>query len=484
MRADGGGSRTSVRRTLAYSFVESWAVLALQLLASMAVARLLTREEIGVYAVAIGAVGLAQTFRDFGVSTFIVQQTELGEARLRAALAVSYASSWTLAGLVFAASWPLAAFYAEPRLRGVLWALAFNFLLVPGSAVTMAVLRRELRARATFTIRLASVLASSAASIGLAAGGWGPLSLALGAVAGQAVFLGVAEWHRPPGLPRRPSRRGMGAVVRISAMTTASSLSGELAQAAPDLALGRLAGMDAVAVFGRAVGLTQMVQRLLFQALWSVSMPYFAQRLREGRPPVPAWERALAYVTGLVWPAYLLIALLAEPLLLTLFGPQWAMSAPPLRLLCLQGAIAALGLFTSPMLLAAQRVREEMRLMLASHGLRAVGVVLAAHAGLMAVAWTLVGVSVVTTAMGLAVLKHRFACSAGGALRAVSRSLVVTGLLAAACLPLVRALPAGAHSWAQLILVGLVAAAVWGVALVLVRHPLTEEWRRLRGRLA
>lgn len=482
MRADGDGARISVRRSLAYSFVESWAVLALQLLASMAVARLLTREEIGVYAVAIGAVGIAQTFRDFGVSTFIVQQAELGEARLRAALAVSYASSWALAGLVFAASWPLAGFYAEPRLRAVLWALAFNFLLVPGSAVTMAVLRREMRARATFTIRLASVLASTAGSIALAAAGWGPLSLALGAVAGQAVFLAVAECHRPRGLPRRPSPRGMGAVMRVSAMTTASSLSGELAQAAPDLALGKSAGMDAVAVFGRAVGLTQMVQRLFFQALWSVAMPYFAQRLREGRPPVPAWERALAYVTGLVWPAYLLIALLAEPLLLTLFGPQWAVSAPPLRLLCLQGAIAALGLFTSPMLLAGQHVREEMRLMLVSHGLRALGVVAAAQAGLMAVAWTLVAVAVFTTGMSLAVLKRRFAWSVRGAARAVWPSLLVTVLLAAACLPLVGALPPGAHSWAQLILVGLVAVAVWAVALVLVGHPLMEEWRRLRAR--
>jgi O-antigen/teichoic acid export membrane protein len=65
---------TSVRRALAISFIERYALIAISLASNILIARLLSPEEIGLYSVSLAVIGIAQVLRDFGVGGYLIQE--------------------------------------------------------------------------------------------------------------------------------------------------------------------------------------------------------------------------------------------------------------------------------------------------------------------------------------------------------------------------------------------------------------------------
>ena len=84
----------NIRRSLAFSTLDSYISLVLQLGSTVVLSRLLTPEETGIFAVAAVFASLASTFRDFGVAEFLIQEKALTSDKIRAALTVNITISW------------------------------------------------------------------------------------------------------------------------------------------------------------------------------------------------------------------------------------------------------------------------------------------------------------------------------------------------------------------------------------------------------
>ncbi|MEE8332516.1 MAG: oligosaccharide flippase family protein, partial [Alphaproteobacteria bacterium] len=110
----------SIRRSLALSFAQKYATMAINIATVMILARLLTPAEIGIFSVGIAMVGLAHTLRDFGVGNYLIQEKELTPDRVRTAFGVTLVIAWIMAGVLIALSGPMAGFYSEPGVRQVM----------------------------------------------------------------------------------------------------------------------------------------------------------------------------------------------------------------------------------------------------------------------------------------------------------------------------------------------------------------------------
>ena len=71
------------------------------MLGTMIISRLLTPAETGVFAVAAVFAAFASTFRDFGVAEYLIQEKELDDTKIRAALTVNIVISWLMAIILF-----------------------------------------------------------------------------------------------------------------------------------------------------------------------------------------------------------------------------------------------------------------------------------------------------------------------------------------------------------------------------------------------
>jgi lipopolysaccharide exporter len=469
-----------VRAALFFSFAERYALIAINLASNLLIARLLTPGEIGVYSVSLAVMSIAQVLRDFGVASYLIQEKELDDEHIRTALGVTLALGLGLAVVVGLAAPAVAGFYAEPRMRELLWVCSLNFLLLPFSTISLALLRRRMAFKALAVVNLLATAAGAVASVGLSWAGFGPLGLALGTVVVSAVT-GVAAWVAQgdrrllrPGLSRWRQLIGFG--TRSSVMGIVTSVSMDI----NDLAVGKLMGFTPVALLSRAQGLMNLFHRDLMGAVRNVAYPAYAAAARDQRPMEPIYIDSVTHVTVVAWPFYGFVALYGLETLRLLFGPQWDAAAPLVPIFCLAGALAAMASLIGNLVIAMGGLDRLMRVELVFQPARAALVVLAAY--FWREPWACA--TAMTLAMGLQVplmyaLKQRLLPSDWRLLRTrLLRSLAVAGL--ALLVPAALSWQAGLGrstpmpGWLFGLAIGTCIVG-WLLALPACRHPLQAD---------
>lgn len=464
-----------------FSFVEKYALVLLALAGGMIIARLLTPAEIGVYSVGAVLLGIAQVLRDFGAGQYLIAERELGPAQLRAVLGVSFLFAWPLAALVAALSLPLAAFYHEARLAPVLQLLAVNFLLIPFSSVTLPLLRRQMRFGAICTINLSHGLCNFAVSVLLAWRGFGFMSLAWASVAATVAALLASLWLRPPELPWLPARAGMRRVLSFGSYATGGTLIDEAGVAAPDLIIGKMIGMDAVGIFSKAFGVLAVFHQAITSAVSPVVFPLYAAQARDAGNADQAYLRTVSYMTALAWPFFAFVAVMALPLVRLLYGKQWDAAAPLISIMCFSSALYSMSSMARYLFVATGHVKTQAHLDAIAVPLRIGALLAAAPFGLVALAWAVVAGMLVRAALTLHYLHVLSGIGPRRLAGAAARSLLLTGLTVLAP---VAALLAMEQSAAQMLLAGVGALLLWLAGIVILRHPLQDEFDLMRRKLA
>jgi lipopolysaccharide exporter len=347
---------TSVRRALALSLIERYLLLVLALASNMALARLLTPEQIGVYSVSMAVLGLAQVLRDFGIGSYLVQARDLDEELTGTAFSLSMALGSLLFIVTMTAAPFVADFYRDARVGSTLRICAFNFLLLPLTTVSLALLRRALQFKRLLYVMISAALVGAAVSIGLALLGAGVDALAWGAVSGNAAtVLGLWIIRPPLGFPR-PRMGAWRALLGFGGQVSVTGLVTSVAMDMNDLVVGKVLGFQPVAILSRAQGLMNIFNRDLMGAIRNVALPAFAKAHRDGVALQQPYASSVAMVTVFAWPFHALVSIYALEVLHLLYGSQWHSAAPLVPLFCAAGAVAAVNALTPNLLTAVGRI--------------------------------------------------------------------------------------------------------------------------------
>ena len=477
----------ATRHSFFFSFAEKYTVLLLGIVATMILSRLLTPAEVGVYSLGAVLVALAQVVRDFGVGQYLIQEKQLDAVKLRAALATSLLVAWLLAGLVLLASAPLAHFYGEPRLTLVLRLLSINFLLIPFSALTLPMLRRQLRFRAIYAINGANSVVNLLVAVLLALQGYSYMSMVWAALAGSCASLAVSLLVRPRELPWLPGRRGMGDIARFGAYATGGGLVDEAGVAAPDLIIGKLIGIESLALFGKAQSVLNIFNQAITSAISPVVFPLFAARAREGGGAESVYVRTVSYMTALAWPFFLFLACMALPLVKVLYGPQWSACTPLIRIMCLSSAVYSMFSMARYLFVATGQMRVQARLDAWAGGLKVAALLLAAPFGLVAVAWAVVFSTLVRSWLIYGCLRRFSNLDWRVLLPVLRKSLALCAISSPPPLCMLLWMPADMpHAIPLLALAGTALATLlcWIAGIFLLKHDIAAEFLLLQRKLA
>ncbi|WP_372617616.1 oligosaccharide flippase family protein [Falsiroseomonas sp.] len=323
---------------------------------SVIIARLLTPEEMGVFAIAVTANGLVFALQNTGVSQYIVAEQTLSARRLGALLTLQALQSAAMAAVLVLLSFALAEILDEPRVVPAISLLSVATLLGPWELVAGGLLQREMRFGRLFVISVSKAVVTTAVAIVAAANGFSYASLALGTVAGAAAgsALGLAFcWRR---IRVRPNLEGWrhywrfgSAMLGITAVTNLCSRTGIIV-------LGRLTDMASVGLFSRAAGITEMVQLGVMEPLGRLVLPTLAAQRRAGSDLSRTYLRAAAVITALNWAAFGGVAVLADPLIALIYGPTWLPAAPVLVWLCIARMLVELVVSPIELMVATERL--------------------------------------------------------------------------------------------------------------------------------
>jgi O-antigen/teichoic acid export membrane protein len=471
-----------LRRSLIFTFGQKYALAALNLVATAVVSRLLVPSEVGVFMVANSLVLLADSFRDFGVSNYLIQARELTPDGRRTAFTVTLLTSSALAGVLFVASSLIAEFYGAQGVRAVVQLAASYFLLLPFGATALALLRRDMAFDAIAWITLAGALANFVSVISLAWLGFGYMSMAWASLLNVVVTnLGAVLYRRQFSM-YRPSLREWRRVLEFGSISSATALLNIASANLPQLILGRTLGFGAVGLFSRATVLTQLFDRMVLDGLNPVLLPSLAIKVRERQDLKPIYIRAIQYVTALHWPFLLCLALLASPIVDILLGHRWSEVAPLVRIVAIASLCFSPAFLTYPILVALGRVRDTLSMSLMTVPVTLAVILCASFISLQAVAASLFLTLPLQVFVATSFVRRQLGFSWGELVRATWRSALVA--LAAAVLPAIAVILHPAHL--DLPPGAAMAAAGggllgWLAGLVAVSHPLLTE---LQGALS
>jgi O-antigen/teichoic acid export membrane protein len=473
----------NLRKSLAFSLTTRYGALVIQAVALVVLARLLTPEEVGVYAVGVALLALANVIGDFGVEVYLVQAQRLRRSERRAAVAVTLVTSMTVGVAFMLIRGPVASFYGEPRLDPLMLVMGITLFFVPITLPMMAMLRRKMMFGVLLFLSTAGYLVFAVTAIALGAMGHGAMSLAWATLAQTTTVALLAWWHRTEPI-YGPGLRAWPRLVRFGLTTTSTIAIFRLGMSAPDLIIGRMLGLEATGLFTRAHGVAQSFNKLVLGGIQPVALPALSLQLREGRSLKPYYLKKTEYIAALAWPGHAFLALMADPVVRIVLGQQWLGTVPIIQILCLMGIFTPFAALNSEFFLALGKPQRQLAIEAATFPLKLALIGAASLHSLEAVALALVGARWANAILSGRFLSRELGYSRRDTVGASWRPLVI--LLASIAGPAIVlfAMPEPSLQPVPVFLAACLAAALgWLTAVFATRHPFEHETRLVWARL-
>ncbi|MBC8050981.1 MAG: oligosaccharide flippase family protein [Chitinophagales bacterium] len=350
----------TIRKAMAAIYLERYIVLGLSFLTIAISSRFLTPREIGLSILGATYIQFAEAFRDFGVTNYLVNSKTVTLEVKQTAFTVVFAVALLLSAFIMLSAEWYAGLYNEPSLIPFIQLVAISFIFAAFASPILAMLRRELEFGRVSLVNIASAVVSNAVILALAALGYGYMSFAWGSLCWPAANLVFAFMLRPETAIYYPRLKGWREVVSFGGYTTVTGMLNQVVDMLPIMALGRTTTLAGVANYSRAYQLCQIPGKFLYTTAAAIALPAFAQHIRDGGDLKRPFLLGLTHATAIQWPALLLLALLAHPIVTTALGTQWVDVVPLMQILALSSLLAFTNGLSTPALIAAGGVRDTM----------------------------------------------------------------------------------------------------------------------------
>lgn len=304
-------------------------------------ARLLAPEQFGLMAMVTAIVGVAEIFRDFGLSMAALQAKELTRAQKSNLWWINCGIGLLLTLIVFALAHPIAAFYGEPSLVPVVQVVSTAFVLGGASTQFRVQINRSMRFVALSVTDVVPYVLAAVVAILLAfytGSIWALVAQQVGtALFGLILSVVLARWW--PGIPRRAD---MSSLLRFGVSLAATQVLGYATRHVDSIAIGRVWGPDILGGYDRAYQLMVLPVNQINTPLSRVAVPVLS-RLSDDRQRLLAYVRqaqlVALYVTATI---FTLLTALGPQIVLLLLGPDWSAAGFLVSLLAIGGVFRAL----------------------------------------------------------------------------------------------------------------------------------------------
>lgn len=449
---------------------------------TIAVVRLLAPADYGLFAMSQSVITALAFLNGQSFATSLIQADKVDERRIAQVFGLLLLLNGALACAQFAIA-PLAAhYYNEPMLAHMLRIQAIIFLTIPFAVLPQELLARRIEFRNQGLVTLVSAAVAATTALTLAWLGFGVWALVYAPIMGFATrAVGLTIIAR---LLVKPvfDFRGAGDLVSFGGVLTICQLLW-IVQSQSDIVIaGRALDAHDLGLYSESLFLTLIITGRFLPPINEVSFPTYAELFKTGRPLGPMFLRVQRTVSLIVAPAYVGLALVAEPAVMTLFGPKWTEMAPIVAGLALAMPAFALQIVCSP----ATNGMGQPKVYLAVNTVGAVIFpalfLVGIHRGAMGLvhAWWVAAPTLLVFTYSLVL--PRIGVRLPEVLRALAPAALSAGVMALAVLAMRAALPPLPAPLTLAILAATGAVAYCGTLFIVGRKAIDEIWLFLTKR--
>ena len=314
----------SLTHSLKWSFLSELAAKAIQPVAFIVLARLLTPEDFGVMTAAMMVIAFSQIFWEAGMGKALIQrQTYIKEAA-NGAFIINIGLGILIAGLLFLFAQPIAQiFFQDDRVTAVLQVMTLQVLLGALGSVQTALLQKEMGFKKLFWVRFATVSLPGLAAIPLAMSGWGYWGLVAGTLAGQfaqvLMLWRVSHWR--PGLTRDSVVTKE--IAKFGAWVGTTGLLTWFYAWADSMVVGHYLGSRDLGLFNTGGRLPAMVYAMIFGPILPVLYSQLSRIGLEKERMKRLAELAIASLTLIALPISIALSVFSHHIEFVVFGDKW-----------------------------------------------------------------------------------------------------------------------------------------------------------------
>jgi PST family polysaccharide transporter len=355
--------RQAVRGTL-WSAINNWGRQLVSLVVFAILARLLQPTDLGLFALAMVLMTVAQTMLEGGLTDALVQRAAFDRDHLDSAFWLNLLLATALAGLFVLSAGLCERLFHAPGLSRVIAATSGVLVLGTSGAIHQALLVRNLDFRRVALRTLAGIAAGGTVGVTLALNGFGVWAL-VGQYAADRLVGAALLWGSVPWRPRfRLSGHHVRELLPFTLSTTAARLTTVAYNQIDKPLVGYLGGPVALGLYAFAFRLYDSAVTLMANTISQVAFPLFSrlqddpERMRGAFLKVS--EAALAVTT----PVLLAVSVLAPEIVTLVFSARWVLAGEVLQVLVLAGIAASFGSLVGAVIRGSGRADAFMSLMM------------------------------------------------------------------------------------------------------------------------
>lgn len=308
----------------------------------LVLAWLLTPEDFGLVAIATTAMGFFQNITDVGLIPALVQGREITEKQYNVVWTVEMVRA-TLIAIVMTIAAPLiAAIFNEPQATPIIRVLALYPILAASISVKIAEQNRNLSFRPRALLKLTESLVKAVVSVALAAflGFWG---LVLGTLAGAAA-ISILSYVLAPHRPKLAFEwEAIHPLIGFGRWMTVDSIIAMIAGSLLRIVITRQLGVSELGLYYLATQLASLPSEISNGVIGQVAFPMFSRLQSDLERLKRAFRTMVVGTIALLYPACLLIIVLAPTFVAEMLGSKWSGTEAVIQILTFATMIGIFG---------------------------------------------------------------------------------------------------------------------------------------------
>jgi PST family polysaccharide transporter len=312
------------------------------IVASTVVARRVPPSAYGIVGMATLAIGLISLFRDLGTAAAVIQKRDLNQQLLSSLFWVNVGIGFVGTALCFLSAKAAAHVFHEPEIVPVIRVLSASFLIGSFSNIHAALLNRSMAFRKISSIDISSSVMGLGVVVTLAclhAGVWSLVAGTLVSAAISSILLCArSEWQ-----PRLLfSWLEVRSVMNFGLNLSAFNLFNYFARNSDNAIIGRYLGSAALGFYQLAYNIMMFPVQGIAQVMSQVLFPAFSEIQQDNERFRRIYLRVCSSIALITFPLMTGAAILAEPLIKTVYGPRWVNVIPVLTILAPVGLVQSI----------------------------------------------------------------------------------------------------------------------------------------------
>lgn len=296
------------------------------------IARILSPDDYGLMAMSSIYIGFADALNEFGIGAAVIQKKDITEEEIRSTYLISIGMGISLTLISVLIAPLLAAFFHEPRLTLILYALSATFIISAAKNIQQSVMNRHMRFKDIARIEVICKVVTSIVSYICALHGAGVWTLVIAFLlfnAAQAIIYAFCERQRPGKISDITAIKE---IFRFGLQVMLARIITILSQRTDMLIISKMINAQVLGVYSLSMSLANKPLDKILSILNQVLFPVFSQAQHDTQRIRQYFTKTFELELLIMLPIYVFIMLAAEPLVIVILGEKWAGIMLPLKM--------------------------------------------------------------------------------------------------------------------------------------------------------